>query len=131
MPFLPIFIYLLAELHSQTQKQEAKYNSSLKHIYTDNKRAFGQLSNHRKYLIAELLSFFPVNPVSETECAIINIKLPNESSVWPDLPPEALGAALGYIVHMLNTTILYLDICLPYKMHYTGSRSTIWREGST
>ncbi len=47
-----------------------------------------------------------------------------------DLPPEVLGAALGYIVHFLNICTLYLDLCLPYKMEFFGSRSRIWRDGS-
>lgn len=48
----------------------------------DIKKAFEKLGKHRKYLIAEILSFFPVNPHSETECAILNIKLPNLSGSW-------------------------------------------------
>eukprot|EP01119_Soliformovum_irregulare_P000830 TRINITY_DN10615_c0_g1_i1.p1 TRINITY_DN10615_c0_g1~~TRINITY_DN10615_c0_g1_i1.p1 ORF type:complete len:360 (+),score=59.25 TRINITY_DN10615_c0_g1_i1:11-1090(+) len=93
--------------------------------------ALRRLAQQRQYLVAELLSFFPLNPVSETECAIVNIILPNLYSSWPALPPEILAAALGYLVHLHTVMIGYLDVCLPYRMEFSGSRSKIWRENIT
>lgn len=29
-----------------------------------------------------MLSFFPLNPISESECVIVNIKLPNSWNNW-------------------------------------------------
>jgi len=80
--------------------------------------------------VAEFFSFLPLNPHSETECSIINIKVPNSSAVWPDFPSEVMAAALGYLVHMLHIITTYLDVCIPYSMAFFGSRSIIWREGS-
>jgi hypothetical protein len=117
----------LVQLSTQLDKNRS---SSLRHFYLEEKKTFDKLAQHRKYLIAELCSFYPVMPLSESECVILNIKLPNSSGLWPDFPPEVLSAALGYLVHMLNIIILYLNICVPYRMEFCGSRSLIWRDGS-
>eukprot|EP01114_Cavostelium_apophysatum_P008123 TRINITY_DN2041_c0_g1_i1.p1 TRINITY_DN2041_c0_g1~~TRINITY_DN2041_c0_g1_i1.p1 ORF type:complete len:720 (-),score=189.05 TRINITY_DN2041_c0_g1_i1:12-2171(-) len=93
-------------------------------------KIYDKLSKHRKYLIVELLSFFPLNPVTENEYAIVNIKLPQAYLNWIGLPLEAVATACGYVVHLLSVATVYLDVCLPYKMLFSGSRSLIWRDGS-
>jgi len=118
------------ESKNKLQKLELDYPPLLDKYSKDSVAIFKKLAQHRKYLITELLSFFPLNPISETECAIVNIILPNVYSAWPELPVEVLGAAVGYLVHMQNIMTVYLDISLPYQMEFFGSRSKIWRGGS-
>jgi hypothetical protein len=64
-------------------KLESTVSTSMKHLFLENKKIFDKLAQYRKYLIAEFFSFFPFNPHSETESAIINIKVPNSSTAWP------------------------------------------------
>lgn len=117
-------------LAGQVQRMESQYPTTLQNLEKSNAKLFKRLQQHRQYLVAELLSFFPLNPVSETEYAIVNIKLPNAFTDWKGLPNEVVSAALGYLVHFHNVMVTYLDVVLPYKMEFFGSRSKLWRDGS-
>jgi len=119
------------KLETLFNSMNEKETSSLRFLQEENRKFFEKLAKYRKYLIAEFFSFFPLNPHSERECAIINIKIPNSSTDWANFPTEVMAAALGYLVHMLNIIIMYLDLCLPYKMKFFGSHSLIWRDGSS
>jgi len=127
---------LLSKARQQLSSKMTEFSYSSDEMIRDIREkcanSFQKLSEYRKYLVAELLSFFPLNPISEEEYCIVNINLPNNSYSWFALSStEEVATALGYIVHILLIVAFYLDICLPYRMHFGGSRSTIWREGSS
>lgn len=121
---------LISILKKQAGILKTEGQLKLKYQSDESLSLFQRLSEHRKYLIAELLSFFPLNPISEVECCIVNIKLSNSCVHWIGFPPEVIAAALGYLMHLIQIIIDYMKICLPYTMLYFGSRSLIWRDGS-
>lgn len=62
--------------------------------------------------MAELLSFFPINPsptASETETIIMNVTMPNNGQ-YESYRPDALSAALGYVAHVVHLLSGYLGV---------------------
>eukprot|EP01117_Protostelium_nocturnum_P005696 TRINITY_DN2056_c0_g1_i1.p1 TRINITY_DN2056_c0_g1~~TRINITY_DN2056_c0_g1_i1.p1 ORF type:complete len:468 (-),score=149.67 TRINITY_DN2056_c0_g1_i1:213-1616(-) len=90
-----------------------------------------KLAHNRRYLVSELLSFFPVNKISEKECCVVNLMMDNSFLTWKDKPPEIVATGISYILQILSILCIYLNVNLPYKTDFKGSRSSIWREGST
>jgi len=106
--------------------QELSLPKHNEHLSSLQEQCTSELVTHRRTLIAELLSFLPMNPspTSEKDSIIINIILPN-SGVYSSYPPATLSAALGYIAHHVQLVSSYLQVVLPYHLVYAGARSVI------
>ncbi|PRP82166.1 hypothetical protein PROFUN_10437 [Planoprotostelium fungivorum] len=89
-----------------------------------------QLMHNRKYLVAELVSFFPLKNYTEEQCYVLNVRLKDNYTQWKDLPPEIVATGISHILQILASLSGYVNVPLPYKTEFLGSRSYIWREGS-
>lgn len=78
-------LLIAKERLAKYQINTEQMNESINSLQQRDNYLSKNLSRRRQYLIAELLSFFPLNPVSESECAIVNIRLPNNCSIWPGM----------------------------------------------
>ncbi|KAL6077570.1 hypothetical protein QOT17_002045 [Balamuthia mandrillaris] len=115
----------------QRQLQAQQESAGLKEMRAEREEVEGLIVERRKELIHQLLRLLPIVPMSDSETCIINVLLPNNSSLFLTVPQPILATALGYIVHILGLLAHYLNVALPFMMDSGGSRSFIYREGDT
>lgn len=122
--------FLSARFTEKTIEIEKKYPPLIKKNEKEIRIIYEKLAQHRRYLITELLSFFSLNPYQDddTKYIIVNLKIPSCYTDWKDMPAEVIAASLGYLVQLIRVSSCYLDVWLPYKLHFFGSRSEIWIE---
>lgn len=70
-------------------------------------------------LLSELQAVYPIERLVSGDYAIRGLDLPNDLSSRDD---DHVGAALGYVVHLLILMAKYLEISLRYPLVYQSSR---------
>jgi hypothetical protein len=102
-----------------------EYKSGLSELKREARLRADEVVRRRKELTLELFTLFPVLPLNESQCRIVNIMLPNNGD-YSTIQPIALASGLGYIVHIVKILAIYLDVSLPFCMDSCGSNSTIY-----